>query len=419
MKSVLFLILFTAASCCAAQSDCSQQALQAETGKFFAVQKQLSAATSKGTSEDDATAQDITPAIHAQILQMKDALVAYSDRVMNCSSVDVQAGLLEKQIAQSLRANLPEKEGAGVSSGGWGEERSVVVTRPADFSKLLALDYSWNIDCGDDHILLVYEQRDGVWVRRVRWQATEMEAVSDAFGDFFLYKFVAAENGGWRVATAHGHPWCTSRFSGFHMDLLAPGYGQSVTKSVWGLGRGYSRGDGEVKMKAKENSFELRLNAPSMDLEEGFERRVIYHYQVQSGDRVERTGPLGINARGFVEEWLASPWEEMRSVSDAQNLTALKKAHDGFPDMGQKDDDKHYVTHSYAPVRGCAAKSVFQVQFDNQVEITVPGKSGGVTKTLPSMYFKVVESKEGYTMLSADTKPDPSCNGRDLMATKK
>jgi hypothetical protein len=128
---------------------------------------------------------------------------------------------------------------------------------------------------------------------------------------------------------------------------------------------------------------------------------------------VRRVGPIATNARGFVEEWLAAPWEELNEVTDAESASTLRAVHEGFDP--KKESDSEFVSHSDGPVRACATPGVFQVQINGTLETEVPGKPGGESKPLPSHYFHVREGKDGYVMVSAPTEPDPSCTGADLM----
>ena len=58
----------------------------------------------------------------------------------------------------------------------------------------------------------------------------KLEYGEERFGDFFLSAIVSepctpigTPKFKMVLVVAHGTPWCTSRFSGFHIDLLSPG----------------------------------------------------------------------------------------------------------------------------------------------------------------------------------------------------
>lgn len=246
--------------------------------------------------------------------------------------------------------------------------------------------------------------------------------ISDAFGDFFvsavLHEPSALESRDtkWRFAVAHGTPWCTSRFSNFKIDLLSPGPDPDSPRVLWHTEREYSRGNFDPWIKSSGNTFELRSNADCMSFDSAncFERRVIYQYSVDGNDHVHRVGPLAINARGFVAEWLTAPWPESQDLSAAESAPTLQKVHDQFQPPSKPIDDQ-YISHSYGPVRACAAPRTFQVQINSTLDKIVPGKPGGKSAPLASHYFHVREVKDGYLMLSAPTEPDSTCSGANLM----
>jgi hypothetical protein len=385
-----------------------------------------------GQTKVDEMDEGIPPVVADKITQLKDALSHTSDAALACAKPSVEPAELQKSLAQVLHANAPEPVGNTVIPkddhrydeilGSYGHNLRVQISRPPGVAGIIEIQYSNNIECGADSMLLVYELHDGVWTERLRWQSPPLKLISDAFGDFFVSAVLPGSsalestNTKWRVVVAHGTPWCTSRMSGFKMDLLSPGPDPASPRVLWHAERGYSRGDFDPQIKSSGNTFELRLNADCMSFDSVncFERRVIYRYGVDGNNSVHRLGPIGINARGFVAEWLTAPWTESRNLSVAESADPLQKVHDSFNPPVKPNDDQ-FISHSLGPVRSCAAPGVFQIQIDSSLEKIVPGKPGGESEPLASHYFHVREVKDGYLMLSAPTKPDPTCSGANLM----
>ena len=429
MKSVLWILVVAFAAPCCAQNACSPGAIPAAGARVQAVVAELR----KNQLAEDAMETNVPPAIADQMTRLKDALSAASDAALACEQPSVDVSRLRKSLILALHATQPMPEDPNTLSkddprykeddGAYGHNLHVEARRPVGFAGLLEVQYSINIECGVDTMLLIYELHDGNWKQRLRWQAQPLKEISDAFGDFFVSKILtggrstegSASN--WRLAVAHGTAWCTSRFTDFKMDLLAPGMSPASPQVIWHIDRDYSRGgDFEPILKSVANVFELRVNADCMDMDavNCFERRVIYRYEVDADDHVRRIGPMGLNARGFVHEWLASPWEESENLTVAEARVELHKVHDGF-DPQRKADGSEYYSNRYGPVRACSYSGVFQVEIDSALEIIAPGKSDGESKRLPSHYFHVREGKDGYVMVSAPTEPDPACTGPDLM----
>jgi hypothetical protein len=430
MKRLLamWILLVSLSIACHAQDRCTANALPEAATRVLALQAEIEQ-IKVGEMEEG-----VPPAIANKITQFKDALSHVSDAALACATPSIEPFELESHLAEVLHANAPEPTPNSVIStddhrfdeilGSYGHNLRVRVSRPPEVADVIAIQYSANIECGADTMLLVYELQDGVWMEKLRWQSSTLKEISDAFGDFFLLAFLhnsSSSKGGeakWRVVVAHGTPWCTSRFSSFKIDLLSADRDAASPRVLWHSERGYSRGDFDPWLKSSENTFELRLNADCMsfDPDNCFERRVIYRYTVDDNDHVHRVNPLGINARGFVEEWLSAPWSESQDFSASGPSALLQKTHDQF-DPPLKPDDDQFVSHGFGPVRACAAPGVFQVQINSTLERIVPGKPGGESSPLPSNYFHVSEVKDGYLILSASIEPDPTCTGPNLMPT--
>jgi len=332
------------------------------------------------------------------------------------------------KMAEMLHANSPEPPSNTVISkddhrfdetfGSYGHNLRIRAERPPRAASLLEVEFSVNIACGNDHMLLLYSIHNGAWTRQLRWQAPPLQHISDAFGDFFLAAILSIPETGEsrpRVVIAHGRPWCTSRFSAFDIDVLSPTADSNSPKVLWHTERGYSRGDFTPRIKSSGDTFELRINESCMDID-SYERHVVYRYRVDNDQDVRRLQPIATNAQGFVEEWLSAPWPESLTFSVQESIAALQTIHDQFKPSIKGDVE--FVTHSYGPVRGCKTPGTFQVQINSALQKVIPGKPGGESRPLPTHYFQVREIKNGYLMVSVSTKPDPTCTGRNLMPAK-
>jgi hypothetical protein len=369
----------------------------------------------------------VPPALRNQLTQLKSALSCGADAALARAGASVEPLELQNRLTELLSANSAGATDNGAAndwrpfagtnavSTPYGSDLSVRVSKPPSAVALLVVDFSFDIECSDDHMLLVYALRDGAWRRLMRWQAPPLKEISDAFGDFFVWTTLAGPGGADsspRIVVAHGTPWCTSRISGFKIDVLSAGPDPDSAMLVWHTERGYSRSGFIPTLRSWGDVFELRVNESAFDIDE-FERRVIYRYRVDKDQGARRIEPLAIHARGFVEEWLTAPWTEAVSFSAEEAVSELKAVHDA---MAKPEDlDSEFVTDRHGPVRACSALGIFQVQISSTLNKIVPGKPGGESKPLPSHFFRVRETQDGYVMLSARTEPDPTCRGADLM----
>jgi len=415
MKSFSWALLLWALVPCDAQTPCSPSSLEDVASRVRSIQEKLKHVQ---VGEMDTT---VPATVRNQLVKLKDALSCVADVALAQAGPSIDAVELQNRIAKVLTANSQEPADTHVVSnddqavGCFGQNLTVNVSRPPNVAELLETEFSVGIPCGDDHMLLIYALDNGTWKRQLRWQAPPLKEISDAFGDFFVSGVLSPSAGGTSAASivvAHGTPWCTSRLSGFAIDVLSAGSTPDSPKVLWHTGRGYSRGDFIPRLRCSGDTFELRVNKSSFDID-SFERRVIYRYRLDEHQAIHRIEPIAVHARGFVEEWLSAPWPESEGFSAQGTGSMLQIIHDQFEQP--RTSDSEFVTHSHGPVRKCNAPGTFQVEIRSTLEKIVPGKPGGESQPLPTRYFHVREVKDGYLMVSAPSEADPGCKGAGLM----
>jgi hypothetical protein len=364
---------------------------------------------------------EVPAELRQQITNFKDTLAASTDVILHCETVDTPAQQLETELAREFHANqkLPSPTNAGSGKaatrtphGGYGADLKVSVSTSQAAPQLRLIDYQFGIECGDDSVLLVYEpgrknaeiisptgakadsgMPDG-FVRALRWQADPYDQISGAFGDFFQYVVLPGSDGKpWRLAVAHGMPWCTSTMSGFKMDLLDPQEGTAYV--IWHDQETYRRGDFDPRMTLRGNGFELRAEVSTIELEQ-LVRKGIFRYDID-GDTAQRVQPIAVDGRGFVDAWLQAPWSEAKDWSLPEGLAGFEKAHEAFA-RSRKDSS---VTYNYGPVRSCLMKGLYEVEID--------ADPGG------PQFYAIREAPNGYTMVNFGTTQDERCTGPDLM----
>jgi hypothetical protein len=414
MKLAILTLPLVVAATCAAKVRCPSPNLDAAAERVHSLQKQLEAIRI-GEMETNVPA-----AARDGLSQLKDALSSFADAALTCVPLSADPGQLQTRFAQLLTANQTrpgQNAAANQASSPYGDDLTVHVSRPSNMPDLLQVEFSVNVECGDDHLLLLYAPTEGGWKEQIRWQAPPLKQVSDAFGDFFASALLPPSPGDglhrMRLVVAHGKPWCTSRFSGFNVDVLSPSPTAKSPHHLWRTERGYSRGDFGPTLKTSADTFELRVDASTID-PMVYVRRVIYRYRIDDKQQVHRIEPIATNARGFVEEWLSAPWSESESFLATDATPELKQIHEQFQ-TSMNANESGFVTHSYGPVRACGAVGIFQVEINSTLQRIIPDKPGGDSIPQPAHFFHVREVNNGYLIISAPTAPDPACKGGDLM----
>ena len=392
---------------------CTKPDLESTAEHVKTIQSQLIAFKVRGEMDEEVPAP-----LQSKIRSFKDALAGLADTALHCASTSSKLKEFELGLAKLLNANKPVKQEVYDPNKPeqldqiYGEDLHVKVTTRDGPPQLVLVEFRFGIACGYDAMLLAYERRGDMWDRVLRWQSPDYSAVSGAFGDFFEYVILPPNPAdGWRTVVAHGHPWCTSTWSAFDLDVVQPSSAANAQKVLQHVNRGYIRDEIEPALKIVPEGFQIRLQTAMIDPE--ITRRIgIYRYRV-SGAAIERVQPIANNERDFVDEWLDSPWDESAHWSAPENLEALKATHAKI-ETERSSTPENMPLRNYGPVRACSdAKTHFQVELD-AAWIDSKGKSTPDKST----YFQLQEGKNSFTLLSTSDQPDTRCTGPDIMLKK-
>lgn len=408
------LLILLAAPFLRGQTVCAA-AGHAEATRAKAAQKQLLSVK----LPEDSMGQEIAPALQSKIVDFKTALATFVDSVMQCQSADTDSKFLTQKLASLLDANHPElPPGTFIPAPPadtpapqyidqiYGADIQLTVEHPANLPKLLIVTLSFGIECGNDEILLAYESSGNGWRPALHWQSPPYKDAGGAFGDFFKYAVIPNANADkWDIVVAHGHPWCTSRWSGFTVDLLQPAESPQQPTVLWHKDDGYVRFEIDPKLKAIPQGFDLRLQGGTIE-GDVMTRMTIYRYR-WNGTTMQREQPVAMNGRDFVDEWIQAPWTDAATwTKQSRQLHELHEAYNTARNAPY--DEKKSIIYGYGSVLACQDdKNHFQVEIDHS-------KPGGVDTDIPE-YFQIEQGKNSFTLLDASSKPDPHCGGHDLM----
>jgi hypothetical protein len=394
-----------------AERTCSQPDLQLAAQHAKAVQAELLAYKLQGEMDESVPAT-----LQAQISAFKESLAALADAALKCAPDDANPKLIESMLAKLLNANKPvvnevyDPKKPPQLDHIYGDGITVKVTASAKLPSLFLVEFGFDIACGNDSMLLAYERGNDHWQQALRWQSGNYEDVSGAFGDFFQYQILQpSDSTSWLLAVAHGRPWCTSRWSGFHLDVVQPSARSTPQQTIFDLSADYVRFEIDPTMKLTPGGFQLRMEAGSLDIT-FMTRPVIYRYRV-SGKQFTRIQPIANNGRDFVDEWLQSPWTDAQRWTAPEGLPTLEPVYKKIAAL-RDPKAKEWPSFTYGPVRSCTdSPSHFQVELDEGwwVEQQKDWRPDKPT------FFHIQEGENSFTILSASDKPDPRCTGHDIM----
>ncbi|WGY67919.1 hypothetical protein KEC55_13835 [Burkholderia cepacia] len=339
---------------------------------------------------------DISPPLRDALRAYKEALVGAIDAQLACSDEHVDPAALKRTLAAALGVPARSVQPKNGESA-FGRNPEVDVERGAAARPLLFVRAGFDIACGDDNLLTAYAWENGGWRRVLRWQAGDYKDIGGAYGGGFWFSALP----GGQVAVVHGTPWCSSRWSQFAADVLAPANGSAAQRTLFHTEHGYVLDDNALRFKVRPDGFEMRTTVGSLD-SDVMTRPGIFRYRVD-GDTVQRVQPVAVNGRDFVDEWLNVNDAQAREWSEPVAAAAALKGRQAF-DKARKAPDTGFA---YGPVRGCSdSKDRFQVELD------LTGNSG---ETVARHYALIRQERNGFTLLGLSNAAEPACRGANLM----
>ncbi|MGC3028572.1 hypothetical protein ACPUER_26120 [Burkholderia sp. DN3021] len=342
---------------------------------------------------------DVSPPLRDALRAYKQALVGAIDARLACSDEHVEPAALKRTLAAALGVPAQSTQSAAPKNGesAFGRNPDVDVERGGASRPLLFVRAGFDIACGDDNLLTAYAWENGGWRRVLRWQADDYKDIGGAYGGGFWFSALP----GGQVAVVHGTPWCSSRWSRFGADVVAPANGSTAQRTLFHTEHGYVIDDDAIRFKVRPDGFELRTTVGSLD-SEVMTRPGIFRYRVE-GDTVQRVQPAALNGRDFVDEWLKVDDALAREWSEPAAAAAALKARQAFNAASKAPD----TGFAYGPVRGCSdSNERFQVELD------LTGKSG---ETVTRRYALIRQERNGFTMLGLRNSAEPACRGANLM----
>lgn len=298
----------------------------------------------------------------------------------------------------------PDIEGVPSQYSAYGFAEEVQLMRQ-DFGRYLVLTTGVGILCGYDESAYVYEWRNQKWTSIF---VSEQNDYTDGkyHPQMIQSILLSPSNVAWNepvsrppiVLTLGINPYCQSNWQALYARIWRVGTGTSSSaRPLLDREEGIFLG-GERPVAGSVGSHDVlfEFTDRSIDLD-SFSRAVVRHFKVQDDGKVVRIGPVALNPRDFVDEWLVRPWSESGEWLDGKDIKSLEHWHALL--------HKDFVSGSFLDGSGrCRADRTLW-----QIGVDLAGKdAGGAPVTL---YFQVRWLPPyQFTLVDITRRPHPNCD---------
>jgi hypothetical protein len=258
LKLVLTGIVFATTLHTWAQTGCTSGDAQRTAMLALGIQNKLLA---HKIAKDDIEI-DAPKDVEQDVVMLRKSLDVATKAFFRCvAGDDTSPGSLELKLKYFLHADQSIRPfNSTAQDGFYGANLHVHIESAKDLPDSIFVVLNFGIECGDDNLLFLYTRRQGRWESRLHWYSESYGKPSDAFGDIYLYSIVPGPTSTPLVVVAHGHPWCTSRWSSFELDLLRTSSETSPQSKIGHFAAGYDRAsDNEAHMAPTANGFTFKF----------------------------------------------------------------------------------------------------------------------------------------------------------------
>ncbi len=242
-------------------------------------------------------------------------------------------------------------------SGGDVEERfgdviDLAVTAPAP--DLLAVEYTLNIPCGSDALLLLF-RFDGQWRLVYERREDGYDSISSGLGSFQWSVSPPDARGRVLVLTASISPWCVSNWHGleYRVERIDPHRDRPIF-----IDEGSAPSFGwEYQLATTPGSYSLHFDTRCFD-GSLVVRSTVLNYRVEN-DHPVRVDPIADSPRTFIEEWFGLPEASaLQRTTMGSDAVAEWRGLIG-PMVDQKDG-----YNEFGPVERCS-EDVWQISINH------------------------------------------------------
>jgi hypothetical protein len=341
------------------------------------------------------------------IARMKAQIAMLVDAYMNCAPADHDATAIQAELSPLVHAfTFPDDATRDVNHlpptyGHYGSEVEVTTQQWADHPGIVGIVVAFAVECAQDKVLFIFAANDGAWHELIRWQNKPYDGIGGSLNDVTYALSPNDEANNWYVFVKSIAPGCGSACSTISYTVLRPSPSPSAPRIAYrGEDPIWWGGDDSGEFTLQKYAFEIRFHAMSIDT--GVHNRVWIRHFLIDGDRAKRIPPYALSQPDFVDEWIVSSWKEARGWSVPSARNELARMHGVIRTVYKKTDLEYDTAYACS---GAEARYQISILADAETPQEKP-------------YYFIVEGDPDYRMVSVSDKPDPTCDGDDILWKK-
>jgi hypothetical protein len=346
---------------------------------------------------NESESTQVTEAAKQAIAEMKQNLADFVDAYLQCSDSRISAVQVTRDLSslghafEFLPNHVYSNEEFPKDGLNYGFQLGFKARREPH-SNLVSVEATFQIQCGSDSVLMLFESADAGWREMLRWQSPPYDLVSGALGSFGYAVSPPDARGEWYVLVKSIPPWCSSTWSSIRYAVLRPSSNIHAPSVVYQGKEGIWWGNEDFgRLRANATDFEIRFHNHSIDV--GVHSRLWINHFVIQGDRVRRTQPVAISPRDFVDDWVQEPWTVVGQWTDAEKRAPLQLTHDRLMKIG---------FFEYESIRRCSDQpNHYQIGVEDQNDT--------------DHYYFSVTGKSRFTMHDVSSSPNEQCDGANVL----
>jgi len=349
---------------------------------------------------DPEAANQVPPQARPLLQSLKQQLRNLIARSLENGPAPDPAAVLRSALGpQGLHLDGGDSDHSALASQHYAQTVSIRMERPVNNPKLLTVETSIGIACGDDSSLYIFGAKGASWRNLLALEADSYDNISGANGHFSFSISPPGRSGHWYALAARMSPQCASLWRPMTYEVLRPGP-DPWHPDVLLSGSETARWDHDLTTAAGLKTLQVHFIG-SMHLETlANQREHILNFEIK-GDRILRVAPLAWGPEEFLDEWLDLDWGTAAEWTDTKARDRLLAWHERLG--GERRNSYSSEIVSIAICGNRQLPRVWQVAFALQ-----PGPN---SMALPATAFAIVENtaRDVYRLQDIATQPAPEC----------